>query len=105
MDAIGTKVSGHYRSREGGRSSGVAIKRGSTVYYLLIPDYYNIASRVVDNIKTIYGDININNITLICYRYFLEEPSQLITLTIAIVTVAVFFAILARLHRYIVLNY
>ena len=29
-DAIRTKVSGHYR--EGGHSSGVVIKRGSTVY-------------------------------------------------------------------------
>ena len=29
LNAVGTKVSGHYR--EGGRSSGVAIKRGSTV--------------------------------------------------------------------------
>ena len=28
-DAVGTKVSG--RSRQGGRSSGVAVKRGSTV--------------------------------------------------------------------------
>ena len=29
FNAVGTKVSGHYR--EGGLSSGVAIKRGSTV--------------------------------------------------------------------------
>ena len=33
FNAVGTKVSGHYR--EGGHSSGVAIKRGSTVYLLL----------------------------------------------------------------------
>ena len=31
-DAFGTKVSGRYR--EGGRLSGVAVKRGSTVYTL-----------------------------------------------------------------------
>ena len=32
-DVIRTKVSGHYR--EGGRSSGVAIKRGSTVVVII----------------------------------------------------------------------
>ena len=31
FNAVGTKVSGHYR--EGGHSSGVTIKRGSTVIY------------------------------------------------------------------------
>ena len=38
-DAIGTKVSGRYR--QGGRPSGVAVKRGSTVYpysYSLMPN-------------------------------------------------------------------
>ena len=33
-DAIGTKVSGRYR--QGGRPSGVAVKRGSTVYIFMI---------------------------------------------------------------------
>ena len=34
MDAIGTKVSGRYR--EGGHSSGVAIKRAFTVYQIVL---------------------------------------------------------------------
>ena len=36
-DAIGTKVSGRYR--QGGRPSGVAVKRGSTVFPLIIGRY------------------------------------------------------------------
>ena len=32
-DAVGTKVSGRYR--QGGRSSGVAVKRGSTVHVIM----------------------------------------------------------------------
>ena len=37
-DAIGTKVRGHYIYREDGRSTGVAIKRGSTACILYICD-------------------------------------------------------------------
>ena len=44
MQCMGTKVSGHYRTREGGHSSGVAIKRGSTVN--IIPSCLKLKSRV-----------------------------------------------------------
>ena len=72
MDAIGTKVSDHYI--EGGRSSGVAIKRGSTVQRQCYYDLHMYPNHITPVLS--YWEIIISELIINLFIVHIKRNSQ-----------------------------